>query len=1267
MVYALTTVWTSKEIAMTTVNTIEQRILQMDGGEFQKLCDAYLSMIGYGKPNAFGSVASSNKVRKGTPDSFFERDNGKFVFAEYTTQRNDVCKKLSGDLNKCFNEKKTKVPIIKLEEIVICYTSQLEPSEVIFLKSKCEKKNVRLKLLGISALANDLLNHPVLLRNFLNLAIDTGQIIPLESFPSVYGKSKFATTLETKFHFRAKEIKEFSDALENYDLVVVSGKAGIGKSRFALEGCRNFITQHSEFDAYSIISLSQNLYEDLIERFSQPGQYLILVDDANRVINFSYFMHILRTHKDNQRIKIVVTVRDYALDKINSDILNYPHYSMQLERFSNDEIKELAKTEFEILNYLYLERIEAISGGNPRIAVMVSRVATEKNTLDSINDVSALYDEYFSSIKEDLQNFGETNLLKTAGIIAFLRAIDRTNEQMMSGIQQSFNILPDVFWSCAFRLHELEMVDMYEDEVVRISDQVLSTYLFYSAFFKEKVLDFSSILQNYFPNFRSKLIDALNPALNVFDRTAIFDTIRPKVHKIWEDLISTNDEEKLLALAESFWHLQQAKTLSFVKKRLEQSQYAPADLTQLDQLDENKINNVSITTELQLLGHFRYATPELRAIALETLVGYLNIRPAEILQVLHIFTDDYGFDRYSNYTDFSVQEMVIDLLWKNTENGQNELYSRLLIVTLREYAKIHFQTHESKSNMTIAIYDFVLQPKTELFQLRTKIFGYLINLYENYPKQVLDVFENYINGYHQAASDEIFSNDSVSLLGFVQTRLNPENYIHNIFANNYFDFLENHNVTFDNQFRKKFRNDTYAVYQLLSENRRDFRQYEYKEFTRIRKEHLTSYFSNFSGDEIKTFIDRCIEIESNFRQRHDRHEIISGFGMAMSVLAKSRSELYKTALSYYIQQGDKLSLHPIHLVQMFMGIYGKEKTFDFFSELDNPNKERWLFGFYQVLPAEEIEANDLYLVYELFQNADQTQMPDHLDFLLNYAKFDNRILSKVAKSILDKCETNYSAWILASITNPYSEIHKHLEMLFKDDIDILKKVYLTVKSAKDHDDHNSATLSKILDLDLEFIVEYIEWIYTPKDENSRWHRENQDYSLLWRNRNYRKIFSKIIDLIYRKEGSHHYYTELRQFFVCNEAKKVDADIEQKQEELFTDLIKEKCSDIDFIEYLFEVAAYFPQERRYRLIFTFLQCNKNLADFQRLAIEPRSMLLWSGSAVPMYQGQIDYLRSLLPMMNSSNLLEHQVYLLEMIDHLESRKTAEKKRDFMGTDL
>src|SRR5258708_25353257 len=107
---------------MATINTIEQRILEMDGGEFQKLCDAFLFEIGYGKPNSIGGVAGSNKVKKGTPDTFFERPGGNFVFAEYTTQKDSLLGKLETDLEKCFDQEKTGVAVSNIEKIIMCFT-----------------------------------------------------------------------------------------------------------------------------------------------------------------------------------------------------------------------------------------------------------------------------------------------------------------------------------------------------------------------------------------------------------------------------------------------------------------------------------------------------------------------------------------------------------------------------------------------------------------------------------------------------------------------------------------------------------------------------------------------------------------------------------------------------------------------------------------------------------------------------------------------------------------------------------------------------------------------------------------------------------------------------------------------------------------------------------------------------------------------------------------------------------------------------------------
>ena len=92
---------------MSKFNQIENKLKELDGGTFQKLADVYLYKKGYEQINPLGSVIGSNKVRKGTPDTFVTLSNGKYVFAEYTTQQEGLYKKLKSDLDKCFNEEKT--------------------------------------------------------------------------------------------------------------------------------------------------------------------------------------------------------------------------------------------------------------------------------------------------------------------------------------------------------------------------------------------------------------------------------------------------------------------------------------------------------------------------------------------------------------------------------------------------------------------------------------------------------------------------------------------------------------------------------------------------------------------------------------------------------------------------------------------------------------------------------------------------------------------------------------------------------------------------------------------------------------------------------------------------------------------------------------------------------------------------------------------------------------------------------------------------------
>jgi hypothetical protein len=72
-------------------------------GAFQKLADAYLYKKGYERVNSLGSVIGSDKVKKGTPDTLVLLPNGKYVFAEHTTQQTDLYEKLNSDHARAFS------------------------------------------------------------------------------------------------------------------------------------------------------------------------------------------------------------------------------------------------------------------------------------------------------------------------------------------------------------------------------------------------------------------------------------------------------------------------------------------------------------------------------------------------------------------------------------------------------------------------------------------------------------------------------------------------------------------------------------------------------------------------------------------------------------------------------------------------------------------------------------------------------------------------------------------------------------------------------------------------------------------------------------------------------------------------------------------------------------------------------------------------------------------------------------------------------------
>ena len=1256
---------------MSKVNQIQQALLEMSGGEFQKLADAYLVEKKIGRVNSIGSVAAANKVKTGTPDTLIALPSGYYTFAEYTTQQAGLFEKIKSDLNKCFDENKTGIPIKRIERVVFCFTGSLDTKQENELAEICQEKGVELDLFGIDAIATDLYAHyPGIARDFLGVQIDTGQIVSPKNFVSLYNKNRLATRLDLAFHFREEELSQLLDALEVESLVILSGRAGVGKSRLALESCQRFSDTHPEYEVMCIFGRNRDLWEDLQVYFKKPGKFIIFVDDANRVSQFEYVIDLLLHQRQNQHIKVIATVRDYALSKIREVAAPFGcRQEIALKPFSDDQIKELITDEYGIKNYHYKERITDIAQGNPRIAVMAAEVAKKEEVLSSIYNVSSLYDQYFSSIRNDLKDEGadlqSTELLKVSAIVSFFKAVDRANEDMMSSIEEVFSISQENFWKAANRLHELEILDMYEGEVARVSDQVLGTYLFYLATFKENALDFGRLLSHFFPKLRYRLIDSINPVLNAFDSTQVLEVISSHVREFEETLKNENDNENFLHLLDVFWFTRPTEALVWIKEKIDEMK---AETVEISKVSFIKVSNaITSPSILSILRQF-VSADEMSSIqiALELLLCYATKRPLEIPCLLRVLIDDYGFRPTSYMRSFEIQRAVLDVIWSRVENGE-KLFFRIFLAIANEYLGTHFHQNQMKGARALQIVRFDLPNTSELVSLRETIWQRLFTLYQSkyLQTEVLELISKYSTSHLRLTNSDIVKSDADQLLPFLESVIDSTSYWHCAVLHEYLDLLKRHNAEVPEELRERFYNDTFALAEILLPEwgERQELDLSYEEYDQYKRDRLKQYTADYMVDDFVRFFKHCLEIQKALAKGHSEYQLQSGVESALLSLADQNPELYEQVLEHYLKIQDPFRLNGYSLVKKLIEQYG-HKAVQLLHEPDYPTKNRWLFYFYEVLPAETIGKEQLEQLYKLYEAAEPLNFPNRLDYLLKYLPLDSEVVAKVVTIMLKKDgSSSVATWAFAGLFNSYMEVAKRLPELFNKNFDLLEETYFVMESTRDHSDSKGEVFNQLIDLDPDFITKYITYKYENAEHGwlSRYD-DDRKYHFIWERNDYQEIMDKTVQCIYdHEQGNLSLGTYLWTFFqISNDSKD---DVKNRQNAYLLCLMNERIEDVDFIEYLFELISHFSHKRRLLFVKNFVRLNENFEAFKRLSLEPSS---WSsnGSWVPVLQGRIDYWRLLLPIMNTVNLLPHKQYVEHQIQGLCVQIEQEKKRDFIA---
>jgi hypothetical protein len=918
---------------MSKINQIENAILELDGGVFQKLANAYLICEGYDGLNAIGSVVGSNKVSKGTPDAAFILENKKYVFVEHTTQRTNLCSKIKSDIIKCLNEEKTGVSLSQIEKIIYCFTSHISVPEQNELVIFCQESGVILELCNIDIIANNLyLKHPFLAKEFLGIEVDTGQILPIRNFIKTYQKNALATRLDLNLVGRDDERTQLKSALNSSNLVVVSGVAGIGKTRLVLDICQNFETDNIDWSVYCVFKKGLNIFEDIKAYFSKTGNFLIFVDDANRISSFEYFIDLLQHARPDQKIKIIVTVRSYALNTIqnyNSALKENVSY-VDLQGLKEDDIRQLISENYDITNPRYLDRICEISKDNPRLSVMAAEVVKQNKNYESIRNVSELYHQYFSSIVLDLEkdnsNLKDSTNLQVAAIISFFNTVDTTSQQQMDLINNHFKITKKVFLEAANKLFELEIVDIYENEVIKVSDQILATYLFYLCFFKEKSLDISRLFEIFEKNYMKKFQESIYSISNIFGIEIVKERISPIVHKFMKEKII----EEQLEFFRIFWFIDIASTLVCV------SEY-------IDKIDDQLLEGENYTEDhvVSLLAQFQHAEKEDFYTALELIFKFLEKRPDCIGSVIKLFTENFNFSRNSHLEAYENQVLVLEFL--DSLVGQSNRFAMdIFFEVAKSWLNFEFKDTYSKGNQFFINRFFLLKSKV-VFKIRKIIWHRLYSLYLNevYRDRVIGVYEAYVK-FH-SVDKNILRYDLRFLLNFFDKELLPDNYTHCKLVRSFLKNIEKqHGLSYGEVF-DKFSKFEFEIFNILLTQYFDlYPVVEYDQFDQYRIDSISKLVGQASDEKLKNWFDEIGSWNTAFINNDGQNNCKLGGLLLRAIELKKPLSTYLEMLCYWekITEG---GVEIFYSVKFLLKKLGYSKFICFIRKSSLNNKNVWFF------------------------------------------------------------------------------------------------------------------------------------------------------------------------------------------------------------------------------------------------------------------------------------------------------------------------------------
>lgn len=1228
---------------MNNVNLIQSAIMQLEGGAFQKLFDAYLyKKYKFKNIQTLGVQTGTNKPTKGTPDSYVLTDDEKYILINYGTVSSQSAEKIHADIVSCFDKSKLSLPKDKIKKIICghCSTNiHIEQFNSI-IKSI---DGIEIELIGIDTLSHDLaLLYPHIAKDELGIAIDTNQFFEIEDFVKAYDANGINAPIDCVFLHRESEISETCTSIRNNKVTILTGPSGIGKTRLALEVCRQ--QEDRKTKVLCVKSNGNFLYEDIKYYISDPGRYLIFFDDANMVINLDNVLDTILTLSTDFDVKILISVRDYAKERVIDAVSQYALPNIiEIGRFKDDEIKDILKADLGIVNPDYLKKIAEIANGNIRLAFLAGMRSIDGG-YQAIRNAEDIFKNYYGRIIDEAKLTKEDILMLF--FIAIAGPVKNSKNQLYCDMKDLYGkkiVEEDIIEN----LYSLELVDWFKNEITKIADQSFGNYILYYVLFEKRWVSIESLIFIGFPVFRNKIVYVLNTLIEIFNSKECEKYIENSIIAAWNNAPT----EQEMVYLESFYQVNPDKALSIIKNHIEHETNVEFDLHGFD--INSKKNNHNITTKvIEILGGYKYT--EDFEDAVDLLMMYFEKRPDLVMDFYFVLSDRLLYDKHSYRDKYNHEMRLLDKLWCYTEDGKNYNNS-ILYLQIAECAlktEISF-TEENRNSRAVNLVRMTLGYTEEVADIRTHIWKNLAILrqneeYRNIINSILSVV--HFKGLNKEESKNYLQSDFNAIYEYVIDKNTPDFFDAKIIAT-YKETAEEVGIKPDYRYMVAERNPEFRIYRMLTREHLIGRTIEEDE--RLRKASISKEISTYNLNDFQKLFCYCKFLEKAVCGR-EQWSINEGLDCVFEII-EDNIELYLKVFKVYFDANAPFRLNGYHQIKYLLDCIGYESTYCFVNNNVFDKKDVWLPFIWESVTEENIDdkiVND-YKDFVFGNLKNDNPIIPAIQVVSRYAERDSELKKSVIKTVLANPELSANFLGNAYRDDEVEEITK----FFRNDIDALASIYMSAIKISSHIDYNGKLFVKIFEQQPTIWNELVDWVKS-KDIMRQDGNEHKIFELIWGDDKWRECveyaFKVLIDdnmVFYIKESAGLLF-----------AKTTDTVILERKKCWLIEKLRENFLEVEKCKKLIDVVVNVLPDWKLEYIIEFLKVNKNLNDFKKIDLFP-SVCSWTGSEIPLIMEKIEFLKLLKGSLRGIDYIDHRNCIEEYRMNLEKYKEKVELREYL----